>query len=70
MFESYSDIVSIEEIQRMLGLGKSKVYELLRNDSIRHLRVGNRYIIPKSSVIALFDNLYYDNKKSIISCAG
>ena len=67
MFESFSDVVNVNNIMEMLGIGKSKVYELLQNNTIRHLRYGNRYIIPKSSVIALFDNLSYDNEQSINS---
>jgi excisionase family DNA binding protein len=49
----------------MLNLGKSKVYELIRNNSIKHIKVGSKYIVPKNSVIALFGNLCYDSNQII-----
>ena len=51
MFNSYPDIVTITQIMEMLGIGKSTVYNLLRANMIRHVRVGAKYIIPKQSII-------------------
>ncbi len=35
----------------MLKIGKNKVYELLKSGEIKSIRIGNKYIIPKKSVI-------------------
>ena len=51
MFENYNDVVSVEDVMRMLNLGKSSVYALLKTEQIRHVRVGKRYLIPKKAVI-------------------
>jgi len=51
MFESYPDIVTVDEVMVMLGIGKSTIYSLLRNNAIPHVRVGRKYIIPKASVV-------------------
>ena len=66
MFEKYPDIVTIEQVTEMLNIGKSKTYELLRTNTIQHVRVGNKYIIPKKSIIALFSGLCY-NEVQIVS---
>lgn len=50
-FSDYPDIVTPKEIQDMLRIGRNTVYELLRSGEIKSLRVGKKYIIPKSSVI-------------------
>ncbi|MEE1057506.1 MAG: helix-turn-helix domain-containing protein [Acutalibacteraceae bacterium] len=51
MFADYDDIVSINDIMKMLHIGRSNVYKLLREKEIKCVRVGVKYIIPKKSVI-------------------
>jgi len=51
MFREYADIVRIKDVQDMLKIGKNKVYELLKSGEIKSIRIGNKYIIPKKSVI-------------------
>ena len=51
LFESYPDVVKPSDIQSMLHIGRNSVYELLRNGKIAAIRVGKKYVIPKSSVI-------------------
>lgn len=51
LFNSYPDVVSVEDIQQMLRIGKNKVYNLLKNNSIKSIKVGKRYIVPKKYVI-------------------
>lgn len=50
MFLEYEDIVSIEDIMKMLHIGKSAVYTLLKSGKIKSVRVGWKYIVPKKSV--------------------
>lgn len=47
----YPDVLSVEDLQNILRIGRSAAYTLLRENKIKTLRVGNRYIIPKQSVI-------------------
>lgn len=51
VFSEYEDIVSIDDIMKMLHIGRSNIYKLLRNKEIKHIRVGVKYIVPKVSVI-------------------
>ena len=61
IFESYSDIVSVDDIMCMLGIGKSSVYSLLKTNQIKHVRVGRKYIIPKQAVIDFINGVCYNN---------
>ena len=51
LLSEYPDVLSVEELQSVLRIGRSATYTLLRENKIKTLRVGNRYIIPKQSVI-------------------
>ena len=57
MFSEYGDIVTVEEVMKMLQIGRVSVYQMLKSGEIRSLRVGKKYVIPKKSVIELFDFL-------------
>ena len=43
MFAEYDDIVSIEDVMKMLHIGRSNVYKLLREKEIKHIRIGVKY---------------------------
>lgn len=39
----------------MLKIGRNTAYNMLKNNQIQTIRVGNRYIIPKLSVIKFIE---------------
>lgn len=51
MLSEYPDVLSVNELQTVLRIGRSATYSLLKENTIKTLKVGNRYIIPKQSVI-------------------
>ena len=51
MFDSYPNVVSVEEIQQMLRIGKNAVYQLLKDGAIKSIKVGKRYVVPKKYII-------------------
>ena len=55
MFSEYGDIVTVEEVMKMLQIGRVSVYQMLKSGEIRSLKVGKKYVVPKKSVIELFD---------------
>lgn len=50
MFEAYDDLISLETLCEMLGVGKNAAYELLRSKQIKAFRIGRTWKIPKKSV--------------------
>lgn len=51
MFADYPDIVSICDLQKMLGIGRKAALELAKHPQIHGVIVGNRFRIPKINVI-------------------
>jgi excisionase family DNA binding protein len=51
MFSDYEDVVTVDDVIKMLHIGKNSVYDLLKNHRIESIKVGSRYVIPKKSVI-------------------
>ena len=51
IFENYPDVVSIEELQDMLHIGRNAAYDIVKEGKIKTIRIGKRYINPKTSVI-------------------
>lgn len=51
IFQDYPDVVSIKDLQKMLGIGRNKAYELLRDNTIQSIKIGRDYKIPKIYVI-------------------
>lgn len=51
MFPDYPDVVTVGQLQKMLGISRHLAYELINDGTIRGLKIGNAYKIPKVSVI-------------------
>ena len=56
MFTDYPDIVSVFQLQKMLNISRQLAYELITSGSIKAVKVGNSYRIPKVSVIGYMLN--------------
>lgn len=50
MFETYNDLVTIDEVCDMLQIGKSAAYKLLRSGKIKSFRNGRDWKVPKAAV--------------------
>ena len=59
MFAEYGDIVSVDDVMKMLHIGRSAAYSLLQNGAIRTVKVGRKYIIPKQSVMDFINSGLY-----------
>lgn len=52
MFSSYPDVVNFTQMKEMLGnIGSTLAYKLLRENSIKSIKVGRAYKIPKNNII-------------------
>ncbi len=51
MFESYPDVITVNELCEMLGISRKLAYRLLDRQEIRCVRLGRVFRIPKSAVI-------------------
>jgi len=51
MFDTYKDVVTINDVCSMLAIGKSRAYRLLREGELRGFKIGRTWKITKDSVI-------------------
>ena len=51
MFAEYPDVMTIEDLQRALGVGRSTAYRLIRSNRIRCIRIGKSIRIPKQLLV-------------------
>lgn len=54
-FQNYSDVLSVHDVRKILGIGRTKTYELLQNNLIEYFRIGSTYKIPKLCLIKYID---------------
>lgn len=50
MFSDYNDLVTINELCKMLHIGKTAAYDLLRSGKIKSFRNGRDWKIPRIAV--------------------
>ncbi len=51
MFTDYPDVVTVGQLQTMLGIGITLAYRLVKNNVIKSIRIGREYKIPKANII-------------------
>lgn len=52
MFRDYPDVVCVEQMSEMLGISTKTAYRLLKDNEIKHFRVGRTYKIPKLHILS------------------
>lgn len=57
LFKEYTDVVTTEQLQQMLQLGRSKTYSLLRKGEIKAKKIGSEYRIAKNEVIRFLEEI-------------
>lgn len=50
-FESIPDVLTIPDLQKMLRIGRSTAYRLIKANDIRSVRIGRSIRIPKQFVV-------------------
>jgi len=51
MYEKIPEIMTVKECQNILKVGKNTLLNLISSGEIEAFRIGNRWKIPKESVI-------------------
>lgn len=51
LFEDYPDVMTVQQVRKALGIGRTAVYRLLESHEIHCFMIGNAYKIPKTSLI-------------------
>ena len=51
MFSDYNDVVTVDELAKMLKIGRNTAYELVRCGAIKSVRIGKNIRIRKEAII-------------------
>lgn len=51
MFKEYPDVVDVEQMSEMIGISTKTAYKLLRENKIKHFKIGRTYKIPKLNIL-------------------
>ena len=51
IFPDYPDIVTVAQLQKMLGISRQLTYKLIGNGYIPGVKIGNAFRVPKVNVI-------------------
>ena len=62
MLEKYKDVLGVEDLCEILGIGKNTAYKILKDNTIPNRRIGRKYIIPKCGLIKYLKNTDYYEK--------
>jgi excisionase family DNA binding protein len=55
-FPEFQDVLCVNDLRNLLGVGREKAYELVRQGYIRSRRVGDRYLIHKYNVVCFLND--------------
>lgn len=56
MFADFPDVVSVDDLTKMLHIGKNKAYELVNSGAIKSIKIGTKHRIPKFNIIEFLEN--------------
>ena len=62
MLNRYPDVLTVDDICKILRIGRNSAYKLLQSGIIPSRRLRGKYIIPKTGVIVFLKN--YEEKKA------
>ena len=51
MFDKYPDVLTVDQVCDALSIGKNTVYQLLKKNQIKHIKVGKKFLVPKIFLI-------------------
>ena len=57
IFSDYPDIVTVAQLQKMLGISRHLAYQYLNDGTIQGVMIGNAYRIPKVNVVDFVLNI-------------
>lgn len=52
VFKEYPDVVTVAQMSAMLGISVKTAYSLLKENKIKSMRFGNKYVIPKLHIMS------------------
>jgi excisionase family DNA binding protein len=61
MLQNYPDVLTVQDVSKILHCGENTVYDLLRSGELRSIRPRTKYLIPRRFILAFLGCEVYDN---------
>ena len=55
LFRDYNDMLSPQDLQKILKIGRSSVYSYLADGTIKSIKIANKYRVPKTFLLEFLD---------------
>ena len=55
--EDYGDILTVDDVHDILGIGYNKTYELIKTKAIKSFKVGRGIRVPKTCLREFIENV-------------
>lgn len=65
IFANYPDVLNVEQMREILGIGRNLAYQLLINKKIKAKKLGHNWIIAKSNLISFVESEDFDESEFI-----
>lgn len=59
MLGKYPDVLTVEQVAQILGIGKNTAYKLINENVIGHKKIGRKLLIPKLCIIDYLESARY-----------
>jgi excisionase family DNA binding protein len=60
MLENYRDVLTVKEVAEVLRIGKNAAYSLVRDNKIKSVKVGRKYLVSKQILLDFLGNSRYN----------
>ena len=62
MFDNFPDVLTVEEMQKALSIGRTYAYRLISSGAIKHWKIGRAIKIPKHFLIDYISDSCYNTR--------
>lgn len=69
-YEDLPLVLTPSEVAKILRCGKTTIYELIRCDKIKHLRLGRRILIPRASLMTMLEGAGDGQRSELAKSTG
>lgn len=59
MLNDYPDVLTVEQLAHILGIGQNAAYQLIKSGAVGHKRIGRNIRIPKLCVMDYLTSARY-----------
>lgn len=56
ILSDFGDVLTVEDLSKILQIGRNKAYSLLKDGKIQSFRIGKIHKIPKNSLVLFLEN--------------